>query len=445
MQEISVNLIEKAIYQMCKEANIRLPQVVYDKIKNAAKYDKQNEFILKNAQIADRNERPLCQDTGQVIVFMSVGQDVHFIGGNINDAINKAVSDCYKENYFRKSVVKDALCNRLNTGDNSPAVIHYEFVSGDEVEIKIMIKGGGSENVTQTRMMTPTSSYEQICQAVFDMVKNAGRNACPPIFVGVGAGQTLENAVLLSKKAILEGSYDENIYELLNNNLEIGFNRPVLDVKKMSASTHIASLPLAVTILCHSNRYNSCVIKNNEIIYTTKLAQPDNIDVEYDEVSISAQNINDILNVPKGKKIMLNGRIYTARDAAHKKIIEMAKSGEKIPFQIQNSILFYAGPCPNTPDEISGPIGPTTSKRMDDFAIELYKLGVAATIGKGERSECILNYLTDSGKKYFEIQGGIASYLANCVKSSRVVAFENFGPEAVYELNVENLPLICVK
>ncbi len=445
MREVSVSLVEKAIYEMCRASNIYLPKAVYEKIKEAAKTDKQNEFILKNAFVAAQKERPLCQDTGQVIVFLNIGQEVYFTGGNLKNAINSAVSRCYKENYFRKSVVFDALNNRANTQDNTPAVVHYEMVSGDEIEIKIMIKGGGSENVTQTMMMTPTSTKEQVYDAILQMVKNAGKNACPPIFVGAGVGQTLENAVMLSKKAIIEGDCDEKLCSLLNENLEIGLEKPVLDARVLTAPAHIASMPLAVSILCHSNRYNSCVIKNDEIVYTTDLAKPENIDVNFEGIKISAQDAWGINGVSKGQKVLLDGKILTARDQAHKKILEMAKNGQVLPFDVQNSVIFYAGPCPNMPNELSGPIGPTTSKRMDDFAIDLYEMGVAATIGKGGRSARVLDYLKSSGKKYFELQGGIASYIAKCVKASRVIAFEGFGAEAVYELEVENLPLICVE
>ena len=138
MKEVSINLIEKAVYQMCYEANLALPQEVYEKIEQSANFDKQNEFILKNAQIAFEKKRPLCQDTGQVIVFVKVGCDICLIGGNVKTAINKAVSSCYEENYFRKSVVKDALKNRENTNNNTPCVTHFDYVDGDEIEIKVV-------------------------------------------------------------------------------------------------------------------------------------------------------------------------------------------------------------------------------------------------------------------------------------------------------------------
>ena len=277
------------------------------------------------------------------------------------------------------------------------------------------------------------------------MVKQAGKNACPPVFVGIGFGQTLENAVMLSKKAVIDGKHNEELYKLLNKNIEIGLKKPVLDAKILSESTHIASMPMAVSILCHSNRYNSCVIKNNEIVYTTALAKPEDINVKFDGVKICAQDKEAVKSLLKGQKVLLSGKILTARDQAHKKIIEMLKNGQKLPINLKNSVIFYAGPCPSMPNEISGPIGPTTSKRMDAFAIDLYEQGVIATVGKGDRNERVMNYLKGSEKKYFELQGGIASYIANCVKSSEIKAFEDFGAEAVYELEVEDLPLICVE
>lgn len=443
MQEISVSLIEKAIYEMCYEANLFLPEEVYEKLEKSSVLDKQNEFILKNAYVASQNRRPLCQDTGQVVVFISVGQDVKLLDGSLESAINSAVRRCYSENYFRKSVVKNALSDRANTGDNTPCVVHFDMVEGDEIDIKIMIKGGGSENVTGAKMLNPTLSKSQVYQEILEIVKKADKNACPPIFVGIGVGQTLENALLLSKKAILEGEEYEELCEFLNENFDIGLKMPVLGVKMLTKSTHIASMPLGVTILCHSNRYHSCKIKNNEIFYTTKMSNPKNIEVEFLAKEISDDNLA-LKGVQAGEKVLFSGKIYTARDLAHKKLTEMLKKGEKMPFDLQNSVIFYAGPCPKALNEVSAPIGPTTAKRMDDFAIELYERGVVATIAKGVRSERVLKYLKQSGKKYFEVQGGIASYLAGCVKTSRVVAFEDFGAEAIYELDVEKLPLTCV-
>ncbi|MBO5948189.1 fumarate hydratase [bacterium] len=444
MKEVSINLIEKAVYQMCYEANLILPQEVYEKIEQSANFDKQNEFILKNAQIAFEKKRPLCQDTGQVIVFVKVGCDVCLIGGNVKTAINKAISRCYKENYFRKSVVKDALKNRENTNNNTPCVTHFDYVDGDEIEIKILIKGGGSENVTASKMLNPTSSKTQIYQEILDILKFADRNACPPVFVGVGLGQTLDNAVMLSKKAIIDGETDNELCEFLNNNFKIGLKKPVLDVKILTNSTHIASMPLGVTIMCHSNRYHSCKIKNNEIFYTTKLQEPKNIEPIFEGRKISVDDLLGKNKVKSGEKVLFSGIILTARDAAHKKLTQMIKNGENLPINLENSIIFYAGPCPKMPNEISAPIGPTTAKRMDNFASDLYKNGVIATIAKGQRATSLLEYLKKNNKKYFELQGGIASYIANCVKSSQIMAFEELGAEAIYKLEVENLPLTCV-
>ena len=444
MQEIDASLIEKAVYNLCKEANIRLPLNVYNKIRSASQENEQNQFILKNAQIAFERQRPLCQDTGQVIVFADIGQNVHICGDNITDAINKGVSKCYKDNFYRKSIVKNALYDRNNSQDNTPAVIHYNIIDADYINIKIMIKGGGSENVTGTKMLNPTLTNEQIYKEIMDIIKAAGKNACPPLFIGIGFGQTAENAILLSKKAILEGKENSQLCKFLNENIDIGLKTPILDVKELSSSTHIASMPLGITIMCHSNRYHSCVIRNNKIEYTTELSVPETTTVHFEGKKLYCNDIEGLKSISSGEKILLNGKVYTARDQAHKRLVKMIKNGETLPIDIKNTILFYAGPCPSTPNEISGPIGPTTSKRMDAFAIELYESGIIATIGKGTRSESILKYLEQSNKKYFEMQGGIASYIASCIKSCKITAFEDLGAEAIYELEVENLPVICV-
>lgn len=196
--------------------------------------------------------------------------------------------------------------------------------------------------------------------------------------------------------------------------------------------------------MCHSNRYHSCKIKNNEIFYTTKLQEPKNIEPIFEGRKISVDDLLGKNKVKSGEKVLFSGIILTARDAAHKKLTQMIKNGENLPINLENSIIFYAGPCPKMPNEISAPIGPTTAKRMDNFASDLYKNGVIATIAKGQRATSLLEYLKKNNKKYFELQGGIASYIANCVKSSQIMAFEELGAEAIYKLEVENLPLTCV-
>lgn len=428
--DLNTDLIYKAIYVLCERANVRLPEDVYEKLKNFKGINEAcRAQILQNAFLANENKRPLCQDTGQVIVFLEVGQDVHFAGDYIEDVINSAIEDCYKEKFYRKSVAADALSNRTNTGTNTPAVIHMQIVKGDAVKILLALKGGGAENTSQVKMFDPTAEKNEIFEFVKQVAHDAGENACPPMMLGVGIGGTIEKACILAKKALYKGEIED--IEIEN----------VFETRMLTAPTHIASMPVCVNVNCHSARHSECLIKNNEIIFLENDSYkiPEIVLEKNGVKEIFTDEIEKIKNLKKGELIELSGTIYTARDAAHKKLVDMIERGEKLPLELnnlENLIILYAGPCPGAPGEIIGPIGPTTSKRMDKFAPILYKHGVLATIGKGDRG-------IDTDKNvYFKATGGVASYLKNCVKSCKIVTFEELGPEAIYRLDVEKFPVI---
>ena len=374
---IDISLLEQAIYQLCYKANIYIEKSVYQTFKDI--YSKYREdylkIILKNIQIAYQTKRPLCQDTGQVLVFLKIGQDVHFTNGLLNKSINSAVEKCYKENYFRKSVVENALNNRLNTATNTPCQIYTEIVEGDSVEIDILIKGGGSENVSDIVFLNPTSNREDIKKEILKIVQNAGSKSCPPVFIGIGFGKTIEGAALLSKKAFLktndnDKNFETELKDYLNTNLEMPLKTPVLDVKILSSETHIACLPVAVSISCHSNRHSKCVIKDNKIEYLTEYIEPEDISLNDDFKEINTDDIENLLKLSKGSSVYLMGEIYTMRDMAHKRLLEDIKNKKILPFDLKDKIIFYAGPCPKNESEVIGPIGPTTSSRMDKYAIE---------------------------------------------------------------------------
>jgi len=309
-------------------------------------------------------------------------------------------------------------------------------------------------------MMSPTATEDEIAEFVVNTVFKAGSKPCPPIFIGVGIGGTMEYAGLLSKKALLlDDIADENEKQLAEkikkaaNDLKIGVaglggDSTVLDVKILTDFTHIASMPIAVTINCHSSRHAKCVI-NEETgngkreTGLSKISQyvPNNIDFS-DFIKIDASDIAKLKSLKKGDKVLLSGEIYTARDMAHKKLVEMISYNEELPFVIKNSIIFYAGPCPCPNGEVIGSVGPTTSSRMDKFAPTLYRAGVLATIGKGERSAEVLNVVEEVGGLYFTIIGGVACYLSGCVVKRDLIAFEELGTEAISRLEVRDLPVI---
>lgn len=417
---MNTKLIYEAVYNGLIIANTRLDLETYNKVE-VSNCKIKNE-ILKNAYLAYKNQRPLCQDTGQVVVFLNVGQNVVLEGELIYNAINKAVSDCYKDNFFRKSTVKDAVFDRTNTGDNTPAIIHTNFVEGNEVSILIGIKGGGSENMTRLKMMNPTSSLDDIYDFVKETVLLAGENACPPMTVGIGAGGTAEVACTLAKLALFKG---KPVDLILDN---------VLDVKMLTTSTHIASLPVCVNINCHSVREIEIKIKEDKIYYDLKDYTPIKIENEQEAIKVNSGDIETLKSLKTGDKILLTGKIYTARDMAHKRLYNSILNNEKLPIDIKNAIIFYAGPCPKKENEVIGPIGPTTSKRMDKFAPLLYENGVIATIGKGQRT-------FSGGYLYLKATGGVALLYQQSIKSAKIAAYEDLGTEAIYELEVSNMPL----
>ena len=280
MREVSTEEITKNIKEMCIEANYTLSEDVKNKIVNSAAVEESEigkkilNQLEENMNIAESDNIPICQDTGMAVIFIKIGQDVHITGGNIEDAINQGVREGYIEGYLRKSVVKDPLI-RENTNDNTPAVIHYEIISGDKIEITVAPKGFGSENMSRVCMLKPADGIEGVKNAVIETVKLAGPNACPPVVVGVGVGGTFEKCALLAKKALTRDINSENSIEyvaelekeLLNeiNKLNIGPGGlggkvTALGVNIETYPTHIAGLPVAVNMCCHVNRHKKRVI-----------------------------------------------------------------------------------------------------------------------------------------------------------------------------------------
>lgn len=473
---ITTKIIEQAVYDLCVEANTILPNDVFTKIFDAYNSEQNPDakqalgLILQNAQMAYKKGMPLCQDTGQVLVFIKGG---NHIPENLYAAINNGVAKAYEENFFRKSVVKNALFNRSNTQTNTPCIIytnaHTPIDGGlenqpnsDDLEIEVLLKGAGSENVSTVQMLSPTASEDEIVEFVTSVIQKAGAKACPPYFIGIGIGGTMEYAGLLSKKALLlDKNIDESHEKLAQkikaavNDLNIGAAglggaSTALDVKILTDFTHIACMPIAVTVNCHSNRHAKCSISELGIrngkreergqdawmnrcveksIYTST------------PLRLHSSDIESLKALKPGQNILLSGEIYTARDAAHKRLVEMIEKGEKLPFELKDKIIFYAGPCPCPNNSVVGSIGPTTSARMDKFLPILYEKGLLATIGKGERSNEAEMTIKQHGGVYFTVIGGIACYLSEKFKKKDLIAFKELGTEAIYRFEVEDLPL----
>ncbi len=278
MRTIQAEAITEAVAKLCKETAYYLPEDVYEALKKGRETEKSPvgcdvlDQIIKNAEIARDEDRPICQDTGMSIVFAEIGQDVHIEGGAFEDAVNAGVSKGYVDGYLRKSVVKEPIFNRVNTKDNTPAIIYTRIVPGDKIVLKLAAKGFGSENKSGLKMLVPADGVEGVKAAVLDIVKHADCNPCPPIVVGVGVGGTMDAAAVLSKKALLrptnvrhsEPEYaklEAELLELVNKTgigPQLGGTTTALAVNVEYMPTHIAGLPVAVTINCHAMRHKEC-------------------------------------------------------------------------------------------------------------------------------------------------------------------------------------------
>ena len=275
VRSVNVELLTDNIKEMCIQANHYLAPDMDRAMKNACERETKPLAkqilgqLLENLDIAGKDMIPICQDTGMAVVFLKIGQDVHFEGGSVEEAVNEGVRRGYEEGYLRKSVVGDPLI-RVNTKDNTPAIIHYELVPGDQVEITVAPKGFGSENMSKIYMLKPADGVEGVKDAIINAVREAGPNACPPVVVGVGIGGTFEKAAILAKKALTRevGTHSELEHikaleeELLAKINGIGLgpaglggDTTALAVNINTSATHIAGLPVAVNICCHVNRH----------------------------------------------------------------------------------------------------------------------------------------------------------------------------------------------
>ena len=281
MKEIDVNEIICMVKKLCIDANYYIGEDVIAKIKEFKEKEESPvaknvlDILLKNYELAAKEQMPICQDTGIAVCFVEIGQDVHIVGGDFTEAINEGVRQGYKDGYLRKSMVDDPIMDRINTKDNTPAIIYTEIVPGAKIKITVVPKGGGSENMSEIKMMKPADGIESVIDFVVDRVKRSGGNPCPPIVVGVGLGGNFEQSALLAKKSLLRSLTEKNPdpkwakveEEILIkiNNLGIGpqglgGRTTALAVHILSKPCHIASMPVAVNVQCHVARHKSAVI-----------------------------------------------------------------------------------------------------------------------------------------------------------------------------------------
>ncbi len=427
--------------------------------------------ILTNSRMCAEGKRPICQDTGIVVAFVRVGMGVRWEDATLDivEMVNAGVRKGYAhpDNVLRASVVADPAGKRKNTGDNAPAVVHIELVQGDKVEVRIAAKGGGSENKSAMEMLNPG---DDIVEWVLQRIPEMGAGWCPPGMLGIGIGGTAEKAVLLAKEALMQdidmpelkargaqNRLEELRIELFDkiNALGIGAQglgglTTVMDVKILDYPTHAASKPIAMIPNCAATRHVHFSLDGNGVATFTPPNPEDYPDVTW-HASPDARRVNldtltreEIQTWQPGEIILLSGKLLTGRDAAHKRICDMLARGEKLPegVDFKGRFIYYVGPVDPVRDEVVGSAGPTTATRMDGFTETLLaETGLMGMVGKAERGEVAIAAIKKHQSVYLIAVGGAAYLVAKAIRRAKVVAFADLGMEAIYEFEVENMPV----
>lgn len=426
--------------------------------------------ILTNSKLAAYGSRPICQDTGIVTVFIKQGMDLRWDSDKtIEEMVNQGVRNAYldKGNPLRASIVKNPISERLNTKDNSPAVVHVSLVPGSDLDISIAAKGAGSENKAVLGMLNPS---DNIVDFILGEIPKMGAGWCPPGVLGIGIGGTADKAMVMAKESLFETidiqelikkrpsnkieSLRVELYEKINR-LGIGAQglgglTTVLDVKIKDYPTHAASLPVAIIPNCAANRHIHFKMSGDGPV---KL-KPPNLEVwpeaEWSpketspRVDIDTLQKKDLGKFKLGQSLLLTGKILTARDAAHKKLKELADNNQPLPegLDLKNRFIYYVGPVDPVGNEVVGPAGPTTSSRMDKYSsLMLEDYEIIGMIGKAERGKEALESIKKNKAIYLIAVGGSAYLISQAIKSSKLIAFPELGMEVIYEFEVEDMPV----
>ena len=427
--------------------------------------------ILVNSRMCAEGKRPICQDTGIVTVFARIGMDVRWDAElSVTEMIDEGVRRAYlhPDNVLRASILEDPAGARRNTKDNTPAVIHYELVPGDRVEIDVAAKGGGSENKSKLVMLNPSDS---IVDWVVKTVPTMGAGWCPPGMLGIGIGGTAEKAAVLAKSVLMDpidihalrargpsNRIEELRLEIMDavNALGIGAQglgglTTVLDVKIADHPTHAASLPVCMIPNCAATRHAHFTLDGSGPALQTPPSLDDWPEITWDASAGGARRVDldrvtaeDVASWKPGETLLLNGKMLTGRDAAHKKMKELIESGEGLPegVDLKGRFIYYVGPVDPVRDEVVGPAGPTTSTRMDKFTdFILEHTGLLGMIGKAERGPAAIDAIRRHRACYLMAVGGAAYLVSRAITDARVVAFPELGMEAIYEFEVRDMPV----
>lgn len=444
----------------------------YEKEESAAAKDAMAQILI-NSRMCAEGHRPICQDTGVVNVFLKIGMEVRFAGPDggspskslqeiVDEGVRKAYLD--PDNTLRASMLADPAGARKNTRDNTPSVVTVELVPGGELEITVAAKGGGSEAKSKFAMLNPSDS---IVDWVLKTVPTMGAGWCPPGMLGIGIGGTAEKAMLLAKQSLMDPIDIQDLavrgakttaeklrLELYDkvNKLGIGAQglgglTTVLDVKVLDTPCHAANLPIAMIPNCAATRHAHVVMDGSGPAYLDPPALEAWPTLTYNSVGARRVNLDTVTRAEAatwkpGEVLLLNGKLLTGRDAAHKRMTEMLSRGEKLPVDFRDRFIYYVGPVDPVREEVIGPAGPTTATRMDKFTRQmLAETGLLGMVGKAERGPAAIEAIREFGAVYLMAVGGAAYLVSKAIMSARRLAFDDLGMEGIYEFEVKDMPV----
>ena len=449
---------------------VQAVEKAYLKEQNPAAKDAMAQILI-NSRMSAEGHRPICQDTGIVTCFVKIGMQVQWDKSDmtVQQMVDEGTRRAYlnPDNPLRASIVADPNGTRTNTKDNTPSVVHIDMVPGDQVEVMIAAKGGGSENKSKMAMLNPS---DDIVEWVTKTLPTMGAGWCPPGMLGIGIGGTAEKAAVMAKESLMypvdiqdlqekgaETSDEQLRLDLLKavNDLGIGAQglgglTTVVDIKVKSAPTHAASKPVVMIPNCAATRHVHFHLDGSGPAKLTPPKLEDWPEITW-EMGNNVRRINvdnitkeEIATWKAGDTVLLSGKILTGRDAAHKRIQTMLDNGEGLPegVDFNGRFIYYVGPVDAVGNEVVGPAGPTTATRMDKFTdMMLEQTGLAGMIGKAERGPATVESIAKHGSVYLMAVGGAAYLVSKAIKKSRVVAFDDLGMEAIYEFEVEDMPV----
>ncbi|MEC9294954.1 MAG: fumarate hydratase [Pseudomonadota bacterium] len=439
----------------------------YEREENPAAKDAIAQILI-NSRMCATGHRPICQDTGIVTVFVHVGMNVTWDAElSLDDMINEGVRRAYQlpDNVLRASVLADPDGKRQNTKDNTPAIIHHKIVPGDKVDIHVAAKGGGSEAKSKFAKLNPSDS---VVDWVMEQLPKMGAGWCPPGMLGIGIGGTAEKAMEIAKEALLDpidiqelqargasNRAEELRLELFDKVNKSGIGAQglgglttVLDIKVKDYPTHAANKPVAIIPNCAATRHAHFTLDGSGPVAlpAPKLEDWPEITRETGDnvkrVNLDTVTPEEVKTWQPGDTLLLNGKLLTGRDAAHKRMVDMIAKGEPLPVDMKGRFIYYVGPVDPVGNEVVGPAGPTTATRMDKFTrTMLEETGLLGMVGKAERGQAAIEAIRDNQAVYLMAVGGSAYLVAQAIKKSRVVGFEDLGMEAIYEFEVEDMPV----